>query len=238
MKVLPTLNIQNGRIVPGIDGGPTTDRKPVEVIEALLDAGCCRFALVDVDAARGTGSNRETIGNLVRRIRKPGFKVCIQVGGGICSSDHAQYFLDLGVTWLQVGTALHRYPGVVDQMLARFQDHLMASMDARAGEVRIDGRRKPQGVTATALAESIRERGFRRLLFADIPAEQTADPDFQTAQSICDRTHMPLFMGGSLRSEAHLALAGAIRGLQGVLVDVNYLLDSPKMMKLPAGPCA
>ena len=210
----------------------------MEVIEALLDAGCCRFALVDVDAARGTGTNRETIGGLVRRIRKAGVKACIQVGGGICSSDHAQHFVDLGVTWLQVGTALHRYPGVVDQMLARFQDHLMASMDARSGEVRIDGRRKPQGVTATTLAESIRERGFKRLLFADIPATHDAEPDFQTARNICERTRMPLFMGGSLRSEAHLAQAEAIRGLQGVLVDVTYLLDSPLMMKLPVGPCA
>lgn len=237
MKVLPTLNIQNGRVTPALENGSSTDRKPVEVIETLLAAGCCRFALVDVDAARGTGSNRGLIGDLMRRIRQSGSKVCIQVGGGICSSDHAQYYLNQGATWLLVGTALHRYPVVVDQMLARFQDHLMASVDARAGEVQINGRRESRGVLATAMAETIRERGFKRLLFADIPTEQDADPDFQTARKICDRTHMPVFMGGNFRLQTHLAQADEIRGLQGVLIDVTCLLDSPKMIVLPDTPC-
>lgn len=237
MKVLPTLNIQNGHVVPALENGPSTGRRPVEVIEDLLKEGCCRFALVDVDAARGSGSNRELIGGLMRRIHQSAAKACIQVGGGICSSDHAQYYLNQGATWLLVGTALHRYPVVVDQMLARFQDHLMASVDARAGEVHINGRREPRGVLATTMAETIRERGFRRLLFADIPTTREADPDFQTARNICERARIPVFMGGDIRSQAHLTKADEIRGLQGVLVDVTYLLDSPKTIALPTSPC-
>lgn len=238
MKVLPTLNIQNGRIVAALENGPVTDQSPVEVVEALLDAGCCRFAMVDVDAARGSGSNREVIGGLIRRIRQSNSKVCIQVGGGICSSDHAQHYLNLGATWLLVGTALHRYPVVVDQLLARFQDHLMASLDAQAGEVQIDGRQNSRSLQATALAESIRDRGFKRILFTDIPATEDAEPDFQTAKSISDCARVPVFMGGSIRSQAHLAQAEAIRSLQGVLLDAIYLLGSPKMIMLSAPPCA
>ena len=238
MKVLPTLNIQNGRVVPALQNGPSTDKSPIEVIETLLVSGCCRFALVDVDAARGTGSNREVLGSLIQRIRRSGTKVCIQVGGGICSSDHAQHFLNLGATWLLVGTVLHRYPAVVDQMLARFQDHLIASVDARAGEVQIDGRREARGVLATTMADRIRDRGFKRLLFADIPVGLESAPDFQTARNICQRTHLSVFMGGSLRSQLHLAQAEEIRGLQGVLVDVLYLLDSPKMIMPSASHCA
>jgi phosphoribosylformimino-5-aminoimidazole carboxamide ribonucleotide (ProFAR) isomerase len=238
LKVLPTLNIQNGRIVPALENGPATERSPVDVIEALLDLGCCRFALVDVDAARGTGSNREILGKLIRRIQQSGTKVCIQVGGGICSSDHAQHYMNLGATWLLVGTVLHRYPTVVDQMLARFQDHLIASVDARGGEVQIDGRREARGVLATSMAEKIRERGFKRLLFADIPVGEEVEPDFQTAKSICERARIPVFMGGSIRSQEHLTQAEGVRGLQGVLLDVTYLLDSPKTIMLSANPCA
>ena len=238
MKVLPTLNIQNGRIVPALENGPATEKSPVEVIETLLDRGCCRFALVDVDAARGTGSNREVLGGLIRRIQQSGTKVCIQVGGGICSSDHAQHYMNLGATWLLVGTVLHRYPVVVDQMLARFQDHLIASVDARGGEVHIDGRREPRGVLATTMAATIRERGFKRLLFTDIPAGENSEPDFQTAKSICERAHIPVFMGGSIRSQEHLTRAEAVHGLQGILLDVIYLLDSPKTIMLSATPCA
>jgi phosphoribosylformimino-5-aminoimidazole carboxamide ribonucleotide (ProFAR) isomerase len=210
----------------------------MEIVDALLAQGCCRFALVDVDAARSQGSNREVIGNLIRYIRKSGSKVCIQVGGGICSSDHAQHYLNLGVTWLLVGTVLHRYPLVVDQLLARFQDHLMASVDARCGEVHISGRRESKGLRAGELAESIRDRGFKRLLFADIPAEATSDPDFQTARDICERARIPVFMGGSIRSQAQLKQAEDVRGLQGVFVDALYLMDSHKSIQMPADPCA
>jgi phosphoribosylformimino-5-aminoimidazole carboxamide ribotide isomerase len=194
--------------------------------------------MVDVDAARGSGSNRDLIGSLIRRVRQSSSRVCIQVGGGICSSDHAQHYLNLGATWLLVGTALHRYPVVVDQLLARFQDHLMASLDAQAGEVRIDGRRSPQGMQATALAESIRDRGFKRLLFTDIPSAEDAGPDFQTARGISEQARIPVFMGGSIRSQAHLSQAETVRGLHGVLLDAVYLLGSPKTIMLPANPCA
>lgn len=238
MKVLPTLNIQSGRVVPAFASGHVADRLPLEVVDRLLDQGCCRFALVDVDAARSQGSNRELVGALIRHILKSGNKVCIQVGGGICSSDHAQHFLNLGATWLLVGTVLHRYPVVVDQLLARFQDHLMATVDARDGEVQIAGRRENGKLKASAMAESIRSLGFRRLLFADIPTNEASDPDFQTARDICERTRMPVFMGGSLRSQAHLSEAEEIRGLHGVFLDALYLIDSPKMILLPTSPCA
>lgn len=238
MKVLPTLHIQNGRVVPSFACGSVDDRAPMEVVDRLLDQGCCRFALVDVDAARSQGSNRELIGTLIRRIRQTGPKVCIQVGGGICSSDHAQHFLNLGATWLLVGTVIHRYPVVVDQLLARFQDHLMASVDAREGDVQIAGRREAKPLKASAMAENIRELGFRRLLFADIPVGEASDPDFQTARDICERTRMPVFMGGSLRSQAHLNQAEEIRGLQGVFLDALDLLDSPKMLPQSTSPCA
>lgn len=238
MKVLPTLHIQNGRVVPSLANGSQAGRPPMEVVEALLDQGHCRFALVDVDAARSQGSNREVLGAMIRRIRQTGPKVCIQVGGGICSSDHAQHFLNLGATWLLVGTVLHRYPVVVDQLLARFRDHLMASVDARAGEVQIDGRRQSKGLRAASLAADIRELGFKRLLFADIPVDAGADPDFQTAREICEQAHIPVFMGGSLRSQDHLAQAEGVRGLQGVFLDALYLIDAPKVVMSPASPCA
>jgi len=238
LKVLPTLNIQNGQIVPAHETGPVAERSPVVAVEALLEAGCCRFALVDVDAARGSGSNREVIGGLIRRIRQSGSKVCIQVGGGICSSDLAQHFLNQGATWLLVGAALHRYPVVVDQLLARFQDQLMASLDAQAGEVQIDGKQSPRGLQAADFAESLRDRGFKRILFTDIPASEDADPDFQTARSISERARIPVFMGGSIRSQAHVHQAEGVRGLQGVLLDATYLLGSPKLIMPSTHPCA
>ncbi len=104
-----------------------------------MDQGCHHLCLLDVDAARSKGHNRELISRIMHRFRQPGAKVCIQVGGGIRSSDQAQFFLDQGATWLLVGTILHRSPLIVDQLLARFSEYLTAAIDARAGFVKASG---------------------------------------------------------------------------------------------------
>jgi len=238
LKVLPTLNIQNGRVMPLLQDGPPLDRTPEELVDFLLDHGCCRFDLTDRDAAQNCGNNRALIAALMRRIRTAHPKVCIQVGGGIRSSDQAQFFADNGATWLVVGAVLQGYPVVVEQLLARFQDQLVASMDSRAGEVQTSGGLGPAGMTASFIVGRIRELGFRRILFNDFAQEPEGDPDFTTAQVISEQARIPLFMGGSIRTPQHMAAAAHIRGLQGVLVDAQTVLGFPEMMHSSAQSCS
>lgn len=238
LKVLPTLNIQNSLVMSPPAFGETEGVKPEKLVDALLERNCCRFDLVDMDAARNHGSNRALIASLIRRIRSVNSKVCVQVGGGIHSSDQAQFFVDLGATWLVVGTVLHRYPVVVDQLLARFREKLVASLDARNGEVHSSGGLASMGVSAAGMALRIRDLGFRRLLFTDMPLDPTSQPDFKTAQAICDQARIPMFMGGSFRTPEHLAQAAEVRGLQGLLVEAPILLHYPEMIRSTAQACS
>jgi phosphoribosylformimino-5-aminoimidazole carboxamide ribotide isomerase len=238
LKVLPTLNIQNGRVMPLLEPAPSSERTTEELVEFLLDRGCCRFDLTDRDAAQNRGNNRALIAALMRKIRGSNSKVCIQVGGGIRSSDQAQFFLDHGATWLVVGAVLQGYPVVVDQLLARFRDQLVASVDARRGEVQSSGGLGPAGMSATSIAGRIRDLGFKRILFIDISLDPGGDPDFPTAQAICELARIPLFMGGSIRSPLHMTQAAAVRGLQGVLVDAHTVLGFPEMINSSAQSCS
>ncbi len=238
MKVLPILNIQQGRTLP-VDGSSPTGPDPVDLACRLAQQGCNRIALTDVDAARGTGHNRAVLAQTMRAFRQIHPKCCIQVGGGIRASDQAQFYLDHGATWLLVGTVLHRLPMVMDQMLARFRDHLTASIDARQGQVLASGWAQPAGPTPEALALRLRERGFRRILFTDIPPDPDAEPDFATAHRILGEARVPVFMAGSLRTRAHLEQAAAVPGLQGVCVEAQLVLDCPGLLSASAQPtCA
>lgn len=239
MKVLPTLNIQNGRVLPVGEGVASPGADPVEVARALAHRGCNRIALTDVDAACGAGHNRAALAQVMRAFRQAHPKCCIQVGGGIRASDQAQYYLDHGATWLLIGTVLHRHPMVMEQLLARFREHLTASIDARQGEVQASGWSQPAGPSPQALALRLREHGFRRILFTDIPASPQAAPDFATAQRILGEARVPVFMAGSLRTREHLDQASAVPGLQGVCVDAQLVLDCPGLLSASAQPsCA
>jgi phosphoribosylformimino-5-aminoimidazole carboxamide ribotide isomerase len=229
LKILPTLHLQNGLAVPlfGASQGP---RDPSGLVDILFDRGCHRLALVDVDAAGGQDHNRGLIVGIMRQFHKRNAKVCIQVGGGIRSSDQAQFFLDNGATWIVVGTVIQRSPLVADQMLARFRDCLTAGLDARAGEIQSSGWREPAPLKPDAAAQRIREHGFKRILFIDIPSSPEAEPDFETARVISRNAHVPLFMGGTVRTREHLKLAAEVPGLQGVAVDVLRLLEDPDLL--------
>ena len=224
MKILPTVNIQNARAVP-IFGKGQDSCDPTELIALILAQGCHRLALVDVDAARGRGHNRDLIAKLMTKFHKGAGKACIQVGGGIRSSDQAQFFLDNGATWLLVGTILHRSPLVVDQLLARFRENLTAGLDARGGEVQSSGWNEKARLNPQAAGERIKEHGFKRILFMDIPTGPETQPDFATARVISGSSHVSMFMGGSIQTLDHLAQAQDVSGLQGVALDALLLRD-------------
>ncbi len=236
MKVLPTLQIQNGCLAPSA-GGETVPSEPMEIAEALLDCGCNRLCLMDVDAARSRGNNRMLISRIMHRFHQSKAKACIQIGGGIRSSDQAQFFLDQGATWLLVGTILHRSPLIVDQLLGRFREQLTATIDARKGQVQASGWSESSLLTPKEAASRIREQGFRRILFSDIPGSEGAKPDFSTAAHISEHGRLPMLMGGSIRSAQHVAQACEIPGIHGVLVDSRLVLEAPDLLDTQGQSC-
>ena len=222
MKILPTVNIQNSLAVPVVGTGEEPC-DPMAVVDFLLAQGCHRLALVDVDAAQGKGHNRDLIARVMHRFHKGAGKSCIQVGGGIRSSDQAQFFLDHGANWLLVGTILHRSPLLLDQLLARFRENLTAGLDAKAGELQSAGWLEAIRLQPESAGARIKEHGFKRILFMDIPSSPRLDPDFRTARAIANSSHIPLFMGGSLQCLEHLHQAMKVPGLQGVALDALAL---------------
>jgi phosphoribosylformimino-5-aminoimidazole carboxamide ribonucleotide (ProFAR) isomerase len=248
VKVFPTLNIRQGFAVPALEeeGLDSPAREPaLAFVHRLLDLGVHQLGLVDVDAAHGTGHNRPLISQILKLCRHRDHPVCVQVAGGIRSSDQAQLFVDDGASWLVVGTILHKSPIVVEQLLARFQKHLTAAIDARGGEVHSSGWTTPVGLSAEALARRIQSFGFRRLLFVDLPGGTLPGipgvdplPDFDTARLLAEATRLPVFMGGSIRMPAHLEGAARIPGLQGVLVDALLFERERAFLQGHASPCA
>ncbi len=238
LKIYPSLYLQNGRVVSTTRQEDACPPMPMDLAERLLDQGATRLALVDLDAAKGQGNNRELIGQILQRCQARGRKICVQVAGGVRSSDQAQFFIDLGATWLVVGTILHKSPMVAEQLMARFRPFLTAAIDTRGGMVHRSGWVDTASLSALDLALRAKTYGFRRLLFVDIPADPTAEPDFQTARDLATATGLPLLMGGSLTTPYHLEAVYSQPGLKGALVDAMLFHQNPRLMALLQAACA
>lgn len=238
MKIYPTLNLQNGRVVSTAGLVDCLLPTPLDLATRLVDGGATRLALVDVDAAMGRGNNRDLIAQILKGCRAQDRKVCVQVAGGIRSSDQAQFFIDLGATWLVAGTILHKSPLVSEQLMARFQSHLTAAIDARGGMVHRSGWVDTTTLSAMDLALRAKAYGFRRLLFVDIPEDGSAQPDFATARELATATGLPLVMGGSLTTPHHLEALHSQQGLKGALVDALLFQNNPRLLAFLQAACA
>ena len=139
--IVPSIDVMNGRAVQlrqgkdlVLDGGD-----PLERLEQFAVAG--EVAVVDLDAALGTGSNAALIRTMVRRAP-------CRVGGGIRDLDAARAWLDAGAVRIVVGTAA---TPVFCAALPR--ERVVAAVDAVRGEVVVDGWREGTG---RAVLESVR----------------------------------------------------------------------------------
>lgn len=141
--IIPSVDIRGGRAVQLrqgrefiLDGGD-----PMERLEEFSVAG--EVAVIDLDAALGTGSNRELIQTMCRAFP-------IRVGGGIRSQEDAEEWLDAGAEKVIIGTMASE-----TFCAALPKDRIIAAVDALRGEVVVDG-------WQTQTGESVLDR-IRRL---------------------------------------------------------------------------
>jgi len=140
--IIPSIDIQDGRTVQLVEGREKALEAgdPRAVAERFAIAG--EIAVIDLDAAMGRGSNAALIEELVAR------HDC-RVGGGIRDYETAVRWLDRGAARIILGTAAR------PELLARLpRERLIAAVDARHGEVVVEGWRKGTGAR---LLDRIRE---------------------------------------------------------------------------------
>ncbi|HEV8266037.1 MAG TPA: phosphoribosyl-ATP diphosphatase [Gemmatimonadales bacterium] len=132
--IIPSIDLMNGRAVQlrhgrefVLDGGDPLDR-----LEQFAVAG--EVAVVDLDAALGRGSNAAVIRTMVRGAP-------CRVGGGIRTVEAARAWLDAGATKVVLGTAAS--PEVCGRLP---RERVIAAVDARHGDVVIDGWRTATGL--------------------------------------------------------------------------------------------
>ena len=131
--IVPSIDIVGGRAVQ-LEGGEELRidaGDPFALAEKFSRVG--EIAVVDIDAARGEGNNRELILELAS------VYPC-RVGGGIRDYETAVSYLDAGARKLVLGTAAE--PELLERLP---RERLIAALDARHGEVVVEGWRRGSG---------------------------------------------------------------------------------------------
>ena len=189
---------------------------PVEMAKTFEAAGAKRIHIVDLDAARGDGNNRDVIKKISGSVT-----AVIETGGGIRTTDDVKELVDCGITRMIAGTVLAKNPDLVAGWISSFGRYFIAGIDALDGEVKISGWEKGSGLSDTELAKASAEMGIISIVYTNIAKDGTlSGPDLENTIRIASESGLPAILSGGISSEDDFKAVisvGAGSGVSGII---------------------
>ena len=189
--LIPAIDLKNSQCVRlrqgEYDDVTVFSDNPAEVSKDWIKKGAKRLHVVDLDgASAGYPKNKQVIKNILKSV---GDDIPVQVGGGMRDLDTIESTLDMGVTYVVIGTAAVKNPGLLKDACAAFFGHIIVSIDAKDGKVATDGWSKLSGHEVIDLAKKYEDDGVEAILYTDIGRDGmlsgvNLDATLKLAQSI------------------------------------------------------
>lgn len=176
MLVIPAIDLRDGKCVRLYQGSYQQETiyydDPVKMAKLWRVQNARVIHVVDLDAALGGNDhNREVVRRICQELDIP-----VQLGGGIRTLEDIESALELGVYRVIIGTAAIREPEMVTEAIKRYScSRVAVGIDARDGEVRVDGWTEGSGVGSVDLALDMEQRGVRRIIYTDISRDGTME---------------------------------------------------------------
>ena len=197
------------RLVRGDYGNPTVYADdPRDVAAGFAAAGASRVHVVDLDAARGTGQNRDVIEAVVRRSG-----VQVQVAGGVRSARDVAALLEAGAEAVVMGTAAVRDPLLLERCARDRPGRVFAALDVRGEAAAVSGWTETEPVPMEELVGRWDGLPLAGVILTCIERDGTlSGPDLETLARVEGLTgHAVHYSGGigSMDDIRHVAVAGA-----------------------------
>lgn len=210
-RVIPCLDIDEGRIVKGIRFQGLRDAgDPVECARAYEAQGADEIVLLDVSATpRGRANNLAVVGE-VRRV----LSIPLTVGGGVRRAADAVRLLDAGADKVGVNTAAVERPELITEMRERFGAQCTvvavdAAAAARGGwEVVVRSGKVRTGLDAVEWCAKAVAHGAGEILLTSWDRDGTGDGyDLDLIREVTDAVNVPVVASGGASGHDHMAQA-------------------------------
>lgn len=169
MYLLPAIDILDGKAVRLAEGNydkvTVYNDNPVLQAQLFEEAGADWLHIVDLDGARdGSPKNLDVIEGILKRT-----SLHVEVGGGVRSLEVAKRILDTGADRVIFGTALVKDPDLAQAAIEEFGcDNVVAGIDAKNGDVKVEGWVSGAEIDALELASKMAALGYDHLVYTDI----------------------------------------------------------------------
>lgn len=219
MIVFAAVDLQQGEVVQLVGGRPDSARvrlpDPVAVALDWQNVGFTALHVVDLDAARGTGTNRDAIVRILESV-----DAAVQVGGGIRDEETVADWLELGATRVIVGTRAVEDPKWLAATTQTYPDRIVVAGDVRDDVVLTRGWTGSARTRLPALIDRLNQVPLAAVLITNVAREgRLSGIDTELFGAAIARSRHPVYAAGGIAGPADLnrlralGAGGAVLGM-------------------------
>lgn len=218
-RIIPCLDVTNGRVVKGINFVELRDAgDPVEISRRYDEQGADELTFLDITAS---SDNRDLILHIIEEVASQVF-IPLTVGGGVRQVEDVRRLLNAGADKVSINTSAVLNP----QLVADASDHygsqcIVVAIDAKQvntsngsprWEVFTHGGRKATGIDAIEWAIKMQSLGAGEILLTSMDRDGTRNGfDIALTRTIADAIDIPVIASGGVGNLDHL-VDGILQG--------------------------
>jgi phosphoribosylformimino-5-aminoimidazole carboxamide ribotide isomerase len=191
-------------------------RDPAAQAQAFEQQGFEYLHIVDLDGAfAGKPVNAAAVDRILETVGVP-----VQLGGGVRDTATVEAWLEKGVTRVIIGTAAVRDPPFVKQAARDFPGRVAVGLDARDGEVAVEGWAENSRLSALEIAQRFEDAGVAAIVYTDIARDGMLQGiNIDATVALAETISIPVIASGGLASIADIKalLEPRARKLTGVI---------------------
>lgn len=221
-ELIPAIDLLEGnavRLSQGrYDAATVYDSDPVNVAKRFQEAGIKRLHVVDLEGAK---AGRPVQGDAVKRILEAVGAIPVQLGGGLRTIEGVDEALGWGLDRVILGTAALRNPELVKEAAAKYPGRIVVGIDARDGNVAVEGWTDSSETTAVDLGKRFEDAGVAAIVYTDIARDgMLTGPNIQQTVALASAISIPVIVSGGVAVTQDIIDSAAHRnvGICGVIV--------------------
>ena len=207
-RIIPCLDVNNGRVVKGVNFVNLIDAgDPVEIAAAYDKAGADEVVFLDITAS---SDNRGTVVDMVRRVAEKVF-IPFTVGGGIRTIDDFKAILREGADKVSVNSAAIMNPNLISEAADKFGSQcVVVAIDAKrradgsGWNIYKNGGRVDMGIDAVEWAMKANRLGAGEILLTSMDCDGTkAGYDNELTRIVSENVSIPVIASGGAGKLEH-----------------------------------
>ncbi|RTY89094.1 imidazole glycerol phosphate synthase subunit HisF [Flavobacterium sp. GT3R68] len=205
-RIIPCLDIKNGRTVKGVNFIDLKDAgDPVELAKKYAETGADELVFLDISA---TEERRKTLIDLVRKVAAT-INIPFTVGGGISSVEDVDLLLQNGADKVSINSSAVKNPQLINDLADKFgRQCVVVAIDAKRidgiWKVHLVGGKVPTDLNLFDWAKEVENRGAGEILFTSMENDGTKNGFANEALSkLAQMVNIPIIASGGAGNMQH-----------------------------------